>query len=152
MGADVAASPHCPFAGTLSLRFGRSLREASKDDRPNRGSSLIPPESVRDQGLVRCPRVPSLVPLPCGSDIRSGKLRKTIGPEPKLKPYLSGVIAKLALRSVSPRAPRSGPKPWRFAARQIRNLRPLFPLLSEPKAEASVPSGGGILGRSLGSA
>ena len=40
MGADVAASPHCPFAGIFALRFGCLLREASKDDRSNRSSSL----------------------------------------------------------------------------------------------------------------
>lgn len=38
--------------------------------------------------------------------------------------YPSGVRSKLALLRGSPRAPRAGPRPWRFAARQIRNLRP----------------------------
>ena len=39
-------------------------------------------------------------------------------------PHVSGVRPRPKPRQVSPLAPRAGPKPWRFAARRIRNSRP----------------------------
>jgi hypothetical protein len=52
---------------------------------------------------------------------------------------------------VSPLAPRPGPKPWRFAAWQIWNLRSSS-RLRDPGSRSFGFAAGGILGRNLGSA
>ena len=105
MGADVAASPHCPFAGALPC--GDSQAPGSFEGRsgPNRGFRRL---SLRDP-FEAC----ASTGFPAGSP--------------------------------------SGPKPWRFAARQISDLRPCsrsrrcrkpkprIRLVAGSSAEASVP-------------
>jgi len=79
MGADVAAGPHCPVAGTLPGRRGVPRRAVSSWRRCEPGA-----RSAASSG---------------------------VHPKPKL---LQGF----------PAGSPTGPKPWRFAARQIWDLRP----------------------------
>jgi len=67
-------------------------------------------------------------------------------------PRVSGVRPRPKPHQGSPLAPRTGPKPWRFAAWRIRNLRPFSRPSAFPWAEAREIASGRILGRSLGSA
>ena len=101
MGADVAASPHCPFAvDTRPGRRGSPLRAVSRSG-PSRGLGHGSPGSFRSADAP--------FGFPAGSP--------------------------------------SGPKPWRFAARQHRN-RGSGSRRRLSSAEASVPRAGGSSGRS----
>ena len=63
---------------------------------------------------------------------------------------VSGVLAKLALRFGFPAGSPSGPKPWRFAARQIRN-RGSGPRRLRSRSRSSVPPPAGLpLAEALG--
>lgn len=81
-----------------------------------------------------------------------GRFRETIGQNRGFRHRSLRGPSEACAPSGFPAGSPSGPKPWRFAARQIRNSRPCSRSRPIPKAEASVSSGGGILGRSLGSA
>jgi hypothetical protein len=75
-----------------------------------------------------------------GDGNRSGMLRGRSVPEPGVPSPIPPGPREACASSGDPVAPRPGPKPWRFAAWQIRNSRPCSRSTTAPKAEASVQS------------
>jgi len=119
MGADLAASPHCPFASDLAWKARPFAPGDFEWRKPRQAPAPLPPESERSRSSIRFPR---------GLPVRAEAL----------------AVRRLA---------DSGPKPWRFAAWQIRDRspssrpwrfhepKPVKPLPAGSLAEALVPPG-----------
>ena len=82
MGADVAAGPHCPFAGTWPGRRGVPHRAVSRDGASNRGfQAPLPPGSFSGRSRSRFPRgLPDQGRSPGGSPFGGSELTSLFPP------------------------------------------------------------------------